>query len=192
MSEIPARRRPRRQRGTSKVRENCGSDLFMSDDDDVADHDYVQPSNISSNNDEPPLPSKKRRKRHRTTSLWQPRVPRLPDPESSDKAARNLPCGSRVSAMTRMPQEVTTSSVVPVLSDSTHHGQVKKQYNLQEKTDFMWSLKLLHTAVWEHRWYDAFRLLPCVVTQAFPHLSLELLWKVCVLLFLKILCCRCT
>ncbi|XP_063875793.1 uncharacterized protein LOC135108575 isoform X2 [Scylla paramamosain] len=41
----------------------------------------------------------------------------------------------------------------------------------------MWSLKLLHTAVWEHRWYDAFRLLPCVVTQAFPHLSLEFLWK---------------
>ncbi|XP_063851366.1 uncharacterized protein LOC135094849 isoform X2 [Scylla paramamosain] len=162
----------------STVRENCGSDLFMSDDDDVADHDYVQPSNISSNNDEPPLPSKKRRKRHRATSLWQPRVPRLPDPESSDKAARNLPCGSRVSAMTRMPQEVTTSSVVPVLSDSTHHGQVKKQYNLKEKTDFMWSLKLLHTAVWEHRWYDAFRLLLCVVTQAFPHLSLELLWKI--------------
>lgn len=99
-----------------QVRENCGSDLFMSDyDDDVADHDYVQPSNSSSNNDEPPLPSKKRRKRHRATSLWQPRVPRLPDPESSDKAARNLPCGSRVSAMTRMLQEVTTSSVVPVL-----------------------------------------------------------------------------
>ncbi|XP_063858372.1 uncharacterized protein LOC135099786 [Scylla paramamosain] len=117
-------------------------------------------------------------------SLLQSCVPRLPVPELSDKAARNPSCGSRVPAVTRVPQEVTTFSVVPVLSDSTHHGQVKKQNNLRGKRDFRWSLELLHTAVCEHRWDDVFRLLPCVVTHTAPHLPLELLWRVCVLLYL--------
>ncbi len=66
--------------------EDCGSDLFMSDDDDGCD--YVQPTDSSSND------------------------------ESSDKGARNPPCGSTVPAMTRVPQEATTFSVVPVLVNS--------------------------------------------------------------------------
>ncbi len=69
--------------------EDCGSDLFKSDDDDdVAGCDYVQPTDSSSND------------------------------ESSDKGARNPPCGSTVPAMTRVPQEATTSSVVSVLVNS--------------------------------------------------------------------------
>ncbi|KAK8381294.1 hypothetical protein O3P69_018404 [Scylla paramamosain] len=54
-------------------------------DDDDDGCDYVQPTDSSSND------------------------------ESSDKCARNPPCGSTVPAMTRVPQEATTFSVVPVL-----------------------------------------------------------------------------
>ncbi|KAK8372937.1 hypothetical protein O3P69_020285 [Scylla paramamosain] len=75
------------------VREDCGSDLFESDD-DVADHNYVQPSQFTNSN------------------------------------------------------------------------------------DFRWSLELLHTAIREHRWDNAFRFLPCVITHTAPHLPLEFLLRV--------------
>ncbi|XP_063845531.1 uncharacterized protein LOC135091650 isoform X2 [Scylla paramamosain] len=181
MSEILTRRRSRYQNIASNVEEDCGSDLFVSDDDDVADRDYVQPAHVSSSDDEPLSPKKERHKRQRARSLLQPCVPHLPDHELSDKGARNSPRGSRVPAVTRVPQKATTSSVVPVLSDSSHHEQVKKpnkSYYLRDKKNFRWSLELLHTAVCEHRWDDAFRLLPCVITHTVPHLSLEFLWRV--------------
>ncbi|KAK8381600.1 hypothetical protein O3P69_018588 [Scylla paramamosain] len=119
----------------------------------MADRDYVQPAHVSSSDDEPLSPKKERHKRQR----------------------------ARVPAVTRVPQKATTSSVVPVLSDSSHHEQVKKpnkSYYLRDKKNFRWSLELLHTAVCEHRWDDAFRLLPCVITHTVPHLSLEFLWRV--------------
>ena len=49
-----------------------------------------------------------------------------------------------------------------------------------DKKNFRWSLELLHTAVCEHEWDEAFLLLPCVITQLTPHLPLEFLWRVSV------------
>ncbi|XP_063845461.1 uncharacterized protein LOC135091623 isoform X2 [Scylla paramamosain] len=143
------------------VGEDCGSDLFKSDDDDddVAGHDYVQPTDSSSND------------------------------ESSDKGARNPACSSRVPAMTRVPQEVTTS-VVSVLvredcgsdlfesdDDVADHNYVQPS-QFSNSNDFRWSLELLHTAIREHRWDDALRFLPCIITHTAPHLPLEFLLEV--------------
>ncbi|XP_063845433.1 uncharacterized protein LOC135091606 isoform X1 [Scylla paramamosain] len=175
MSEIPVRRRSREEREASNVRsggdgtgvpgasvkvgEDYGSDLFKSDDDDDG-CDYVQPTDSSSND------------------------------ESSDKCARNPPCGSTVPAMTRVPQEATTFSVVPVLvredcgsdlfesdDDVADHNYVQPS-QFTNSNDFRWSLELLHTAIREHRWDNAFRFLPCVITHTAPHLPLEFLLRV--------------
>ncbi|KAK8372749.1 hypothetical protein O3P69_012491 [Scylla paramamosain] len=98
-------------------------------DDDDDGCDYVQPTDSSSND------------------------------ESSDKCARNPPCGSTVPAMTRVPQEATTFSVVPVLvredcgsdlfesdDDVADHNYVQPS-QFTNSNDFRWSLELLHTAI---------------------------------------------
>lgn len=48
-----------------------------------------------------------------------------------------------------------------------------------DKKNIRWPLELLHTAICRHRWEEAFRLLPCVITQMAPNVSVELLWRVC-------------
>ncbi|KAK8371977.1 hypothetical protein O3P69_009107 [Scylla paramamosain] len=114
---------------------------------------------------------------------WDTRGPVSP-PESENSSADEEAGADSVGSDAVLPAAEGVSDKDAVESDSTHHGQVKKQNNLRGKRDFRWSLELLHTAVCEHWWDDAFRLLPCVVTHTAPHLPLELLWRVCVLLYL--------
>lgn len=93
-----------------QVEEDHESDLFVSDDDDVGDRDYVQSTHSTSSDDELLPPRKEQHRRNTSTSQLEYRVSCLPDPESSDKAAS----GSKVRLVTRIPQERNTS-VFPAL-----------------------------------------------------------------------------
>ncbi|MPC28804.1 hypothetical protein E2C01_022015 [Portunus trituberculatus] len=149
MSQILTRRRSRQLNCSSdvtsgvgsvcetsvKVGEGNGSDLFISDDDDVVDRDYVQPAHMSSSDDESLPTRKEQRKKHKAMSLLQPCVSRLSDPELSDGTGRTPARGSRVFAVTRIALE----------SDSSYHTQVKKQrksYNSKGK-QVMHKIKLM-------------------------------------------------